>query len=389
MGMAFTSTLCVVASGDTPAPTSPRDRLVALIREFDSPAIETRMAASLRAESDAELSLKIIEDQMLVSSGASLSAEQLLRLDRAAFAKFAGEARAALGVQFSQLENIADGVEISAPLDGFDSKRALQAGDIIHKIDAITVHRQEQMRAAIVSYSPGDEVTLGITRQGEELQVKLRMGSFADLDNRNGMLMPAGGGRVRNNLQPRASQLDSITLNTAWKHRRTRLGGGTTGLIRTLDTGLSQAQWDGAERAGEAAAQPRGQAAANQNVILRQGQGQIENDWRFEPGPLRGVSNGGSGRRGYDSAVPNFAAGVVVHELNDKSVQLNRDIQRLRSLINEHTMLIARRPEMPARERKMLESNAATLRQQLMELERQSRQLGAMPGNPATEVVVP
>jgi hypothetical protein len=360
------------------APEDMHARLNTCMRELDAADASVRAAANARLESDAEVTLAVLEGVLKEAKPGSLSLEQLMRLDRAAYARFIREPRAAMGVQFNQLENIPDGVEINAPLDGFDSKRVLQPGDVIHRIDALPVRRQEDMRAAIVSYSPGDQVTLHITRQGEPLTVRLAMGRYADLDARNAApLVVAGGARVRNgNQQFARGSLDSPTLSKAWTLRRERLGGGFVAGSRPLELPISVDQWDAAAiaeaRGSRAKARAASDAAVRQQMAVRNG------SEMKQPEELRAAAAGGSDRNDFTSAPTTFAAGVVTQELNARALQLADSMARTRRMIANGKSLLGRK-DIPAEQRKSLENEVNRLSAKLAEYERQAKMLNAQP----------
>jgi PDZ domain len=369
------------------APEDARVRLGTCMRELDASDATVRLAAHARLESDAELTLAVLEAALREAKPGSLSLEQIMRLDHAAYARFIREPRAAMGVQFNQLENIPDGVEINAPLDGFDSKRVLQPGDVIHRIDALPVRRQEDMRAAIVSYSPGDQVTLQITRQGEPLTVRLAMGRYADLDARNAApLVVAGGARVRNgNQQFTRGSLDSPTLAKAWTLRRERLGGGLAVASRPLDLPISADQWDAASTAAERVSDAKARAASDA-AIRQQMAGRVGVEAKL-PDEARTAASGGSDRAGFNSVPATFAAGVVTQELNARALQLADSMARTRRMIANGKSLLTRK-DLPAEQRKSLENEVNRLSVKLAEYEQQAKMLNAQPQR-GDELVVP
>lgn len=360
------------------APETPRNRLASVIRDFDAPTPLERATASERAQADAEFTLSLLEEVLTAPRATPLSPEQVMRLEQIARQRFLTEPRAAMGVQFSQLENITEGVEISAPLPGFDSMRVLQPGDVIHQVDSIVIHRQEQMRAAIVSYSPGDEVLLSISRQGEKMQVKITMGNYADLESRNvGFVQP--GRRGMNNLS--RGVLDTATLNKAWRHRRTRLGGGLTNAAETISSPLTPAQWEKAML----------DADASDRVIIKP-DGMIQYP-SGEPGmgfkAEHHAAAAGTGRDGFDFAPMNFAAGVVIAEMNAKAIEIAQSIARVRMQL-ETQQMIAKRRDLAPEQRRIAEMQANRLRNELAELETLGKQVGLMPGQVNEhDIVVP
>jgi hypothetical protein len=147
------------------APETPRSRLASVIRDFDAPTPQERATASERAQADMEFTLSLLEEVLTAPRATPLSPEQVMRLEQIARQRFLTEPRAAMGVQFSQLENITEGVEISAPLPGFDSMRVLQPGDVI------TTGTPAGVGLATKTFlKAGDVVTLGMSGLGEQRQ---------------------------------------------------------------------------------------------------------------------------------------------------------------------------------------------------------------------------
>lgn len=365
--------LPVAAMADTPAPEDARTRLAAIIRSFDSPDLAERLSASDRIAIDPELTLAVIEES-LHKAGGGLSAEQLLRLDQAAFVRFTRESRAAMGVQYSQLDTLIDGVEISAPLDGFDAKRVLQPGDVIRRIDATPVRRQNDLRAAILSYSPGDDVSLEVLRRGEPVTVRLRMGNFDDLDARNvAVALPGGGARIRPQGMARAG-LDARTLQRAWTVRCRRLGGGLANAAEPLAVDLTR------EKPAATLL-----ARVQDGRLIRLDQADAAGG---AVGEERLAAGAGSDRAGFISAPGIFAAGVVSHEQGARAVQLAQQMARTQMML-ERQQRLAQRPGIPADARQALEADVARLKAQLSELSELQRKLTLEPQNENVELLVP
>jgi|GEM_PF-3904760 len=115
--------------------------------------------------------------------------------------------RAAMGVRFSQEDARA---VVQATLDGFDSRRALRAGDTLLSIDGQGVTNQGSARPIIVSHDPGQEVEVQVLRAGKVATVHLTLGDFDSLDRDE----PRGFG----------SQLSMTDLERAWELRQAREG---------------------------------------------------------------------------------------------------------------------------------------------------------------------
>jgi hypothetical protein len=384
-GIASTALIALIApvlacatSVDTPSPEDARVRLSSIIRSFDSADLAERLDASQRVAADPELTLSLLEESFRAAAG--LSAEQLLRLEQAAFARFCLESRAAMGVQYNQINSLADGVEISAPLDGFDAMRVLQPGDLIRKLDATPVRRQNDLRAAILSYSPGDEVVVEVVRRGEPLTVRLRMGNFDHLDAR-GVGAPAGGGpRLRPLVSARAG-LDARTLQRAWTVRRQRLGGG----LADAATPLALAPMPLPAPAIVQARAEAFPAARVQNGRLVR----IDTaDATTQGGSERVAAGGGSDRVAFDSPPGVFAAGVVSLEHDARAVQLAQQMARTQMML-ERQQRLAQRPGLPADAKQALEADVARLKAQLAELSDLQRKITLEPRLDNADLIVP
>jgi putative serine protease PepD len=88
-----------------------------------------------------------------------------------------GEAtHAYLGVQSAESE---DGVTLAAVMgDGPAAEAGLEEGDVVTAIDDTRVTDVASLTAAIRSHDPGDEVTVHITRGGEDQEVTVTLGTL-------------------------------------------------------------------------------------------------------------------------------------------------------------------------------------------------------------------
>jgi hypothetical protein len=347
-----------------------------------------RRSAFAEAQKDHELSLALIERALGSARATPLSPEQVLQLDRLAFDRFCSEPRAAMGVQFDQTDRISDGARISAPLDHFDSKRVLQPGDIIHEIDGVVIHRQEQMRAAIVSHTPGDEVSLRVERQGEQLSLRLKMGSFADLDQANAGVGPMprrgnmqGGGMVNRNA------LDSQTLSKAWSVRCERNRIGLASLVSTLDSGIRDDHWDSGEPTSSLelmarVSKARGAALAAQGQGGQWAQGfagqgavqmlQANREARLRaPERTDGLIDAepaGGDQVLFNTPPAIFTAGQLGLEMGERANKISVEIQSLRSRIRVQQGALGQRVLAPE-ERRKIDQQISLLQQRIDQLE--------------------
>lgn len=194
--LALATTMCLCAwSHGAPAssPTAtPMPELDGLLRDLDSDSIRTREAASGRLLQVPGISV----DRILLLIGPGTTPEQRERLLAAAQRLFFESPRGAIGVEFQQgawrfggpEESFDEGIPVGATLDGFDSRRVLQAGDLIRSIGGVRVRTMTQVRSQVISYDAGDRVEIELERDGASQVVSLRLGAFSSL--RPGALPP-------------------------------------------------------------------------------------------------------------------------------------------------------------------------------------------------------
>ena len=139
----------------------------------------------------------------------SLSAEQRLRLDEAAFRHFADSPRGALGVNFNTNVRTA---EVSSVLEKFPASAVLKPGDVITQIDGVPVTSRvsadggwSTVRALIISHDPGDNVPVIVQRKGDEVPLTVKLGEFGGLGP--------------------SSAIYSYEMRAAWEHRLARSTG--------------------------------------------------------------------------------------------------------------------------------------------------------------------
>ncbi|MCC6676763.1 MAG: PDZ domain-containing protein [Phycisphaerales bacterium] len=169
------------------------------IKDLDSSELDKRDFGQSRLGDGRFCSLGLIQGRFF---DPGLSEEQRLRLNSAGYRLFTGSVRGAMGVQFS--DSTPQGVVIGRTIEGFDSRVTLRPEDVIRTIDGRPALDQDHVRALIISHDPGDEVSVGLLRNGEPLMVTLRMGRFDQLRDRN--------------LGP-----DEQALQQAWRVRLARL----------------------------------------------------------------------------------------------------------------------------------------------------------------------
>lgn len=170
-------TTCV--SAQPAAPAADVARLVAMLGADDWSERQTADAA-LRAVDGPGLAPLL---PFLVR--ADLSPEQSVRLRDIALERFKQEPHAGMGVQWDPAFRF--GVPRQTPVvigqlvEGFDAASKLRPGDAIAAMDGVPLPSQEEMRAAILSHSPGDTVSLSVFRGPLRLEVQITLGDFAAL----------------------------------------------------------------------------------------------------------------------------------------------------------------------------------------------------------------
>lgn len=151
------------------------------IADLDDVSLDRRETAQASLGDIRRCTLPVIEKRLF---DPGLSQEQRLRLTSAGYRLFINSVRGAMGVQFS--DATPQGVVIGRTIEGFDSRIALRPEDVIRSISGRPVVDQDMVRAMIISHDPGEEVPIGLLRNGEPLTVTLRMGRFDQLSDRTG-----------------------------------------------------------------------------------------------------------------------------------------------------------------------------------------------------------
>lgn len=189
--------LAAVASLAVVGP-APGQTLGELIDQLDASSHAERERASRLLGQRRDLELAEIERML---RGEELSPEQRLRLDRIAWDRFRTGPRAGMGIQFGGTS--IRGVQIGGTVEGFDADRVLRANDVLLEMDGRPIGGQNDLRLEILSREPDEVVELRIEREGTEREVRVRMGSYSDLN--------AGRGGMQDEL-----------LRQAWLLRRDR-----------------------------------------------------------------------------------------------------------------------------------------------------------------------
>lgn len=351
-----------------------------LMKGLDSDSFKERQSALAKLRQDHNITLAAIEEVLSeLTRDKSLTPEQGLRLHSAAFERFVASPRAAMGVQFSFQDVSNEGVEINAPIEGFDSAKVLQAGDIIKEIDGRLIFNQSDMRAAIVSYAPGDLVTLKLTREGMPLTAHLKMGSYDDLRTRENMgAGNFGGGRA---------DLDPATLSEAWQLRCERLRPTAAEGVRVVESGLTDAQWlmsDGAKPQQRAAQQQRnnmifqGNAMRQGNAwrIMNAGEMAVDQSPEFARNKEEESRKGGMNRDRFFHDQPVFIAGIRIAELQMRSIEITNRLNVIRTQLRWYSQQM-QVPDLPPDDRRAIEQMASNMKREISSLEDEQQSIEA------------
>lgn len=214
------------AAASPPLTPAQVDDLVAKLESDDATArVHAGTTLGSGVASLADLERALLRDD--------LTAEQRHRLMAAAYACFGQEPRGAMGVSFGSAPD-RPGVYIGRTEPAFDANTKLRPGDRIETIDGVRLEDGDHGIAVIQSHTPGDELALGIERNGQLLDVTLVLGSRSTLKD--------------------ASPLKE----RAWLIRSARYAGRLRGSENVIDSGLPPRAWrvDGGGQDGPAL--PRG-----------------------------------------------------------------------------------------------------------------------------------
>jgi hypothetical protein len=152
----------------------------ALVEELNSDDVATRLNADAMLMT-AMAPLRELERCLLRDD---LTAEQRMRLTAAAYVAFTTESRAAMGVQFSPSPD-QHSILLIYTDPKFDVHSKLRVGDRVQAMDGVRLQDIEHAIAIIQSHSPGDEVAVGVERNGQLLDLKVVLGSRDALPSAN------------------------------------------------------------------------------------------------------------------------------------------------------------------------------------------------------------
>jgi hypothetical protein len=152
----------------------------ALVARLSSTDFAERQAATERLMGDESISLAALEAMIARND---LTPEARARLLQAARQAFYKSPRAALGVQFDRV--LRDRVVVGRTFEKFPAHKTLEPGDIIIEADGVPLRGpmgQLVLPAIIVSYDPGQTMSLVVRRGEKRLSIQAPLGNFSDLD---------------------------------------------------------------------------------------------------------------------------------------------------------------------------------------------------------------
>lgn len=321
-----------------------RENVARLVADLDAADPRTRESASKELAESPELALKDLEHALHGESGAALSAEQRHRLLTAAFRRFMspGEPRAAMGVQFDDSVR-ESGVRLQGTVEGFNAHEALRTGDRVEFISGIKVRDRAHAVAIIVSHDPGDEVELGVVRDGAPARLRVRMGARTALNNAVGL-----------NLE---------SLQDAWAIRSARNGDSAHEAPRVIDCGLPPTAWPA----------PEEDAPRNGAAVAAGGEARGAPDPAFLARAIDGAPRGARVRRFPQFEEPQQIA-QAIQLFRDQAATLLLEIARLEQAARQPGIADARKEQL----RRQIEIHREQLRetqQVISEFERQARRM--------------
>ncbi len=226
------------ATGEEPAAQrvaarSPSDEIPRLVAMLGDEDFHRREQATKALSA---VSLSVEEIASLAPPMDTLTLEQWTRLNRALYQRFASTPRGGLGAVLD-LQAAGDGVMLRQLVDTFPASGVLEPGDVVVEVDGQPLaeledrqRRDRMVRAAILSRNPGESLPAVVRRRDSrtntvrELEVRIPLGSYNDLDN-----------------APNLDQSPDL-LRAAWEQRRARLGLQPPSSQR-INPPLSRANW--------------------------------------------------------------------------------------------------------------------------------------------------
>jgi hypothetical protein len=232
------------AAPEVPTPAvaglAPMRPLRAVVDDLGSGDFAIRSAASLELGTRADATLAALEELLRAQD---LGVEQRAMVSMLAREKFAREPRAALGVRYASVWNGGrrdTPAVIEDTLEGFDSRRVLKSNDALVSFDGNPVTGRQDMRAHILSYSPGETARLEVDRNDKVIEIEVKMGDQVQLNAPN--LDPLNQQQLI--AQGRAAPgITSSEFDAAWSIRVKRLGLNVGEEVGVVDAKISEARW--------------------------------------------------------------------------------------------------------------------------------------------------
>lgn len=169
----------LIAQDEQPAPD-----IGALVSQLASDDWSARQAADVELRLAEPMGIAILEPFL---ASPDLTPEQRARLLGIARERFPFESHAGLGVSFSDFRQFgavrAAPVLIRDTVPGFDAALKLRPGDGIVAVTGRMLRDTEDMRAAIISHSPGELMQLSVIRAGLRMEIEVALGDLAALNN--------------------------------------------------------------------------------------------------------------------------------------------------------------------------------------------------------------
>lgn len=152
-----------------------------IVRDLKSDDVATRVDAQQRLSDAGAIKLKDIEAAF---RRARPTPEQCKRLLSAAGTKFRAEPRAGMGV-ISDINPSERGVLLVSIVPEFPAAEVLRSGDRLLSVDGQAINDLTMMRPVVVAHDPGDEVSAVVLRGGVTMNLRVKLGRYADLNSRD------------------------------------------------------------------------------------------------------------------------------------------------------------------------------------------------------------
>jgi len=157
-------------------------RVQALIDRLDADDASAREGATADLQRAVINRSSVVTPEMIAGllRGGTLSPEQRTRLLLVDRALFNDSPKPGMGVRFGASVG-PEGVVIMETVPGFNAADVLRSNDVVLTADGRTLTEQMDLRAAILSHDPGDEMTLTVQRGDEVLELRVVLGELAAL----------------------------------------------------------------------------------------------------------------------------------------------------------------------------------------------------------------